>query len=420
MNAEILVLGSGPAGAATAIGLQRLGYRVQIIGAQRPHPVTEGVSERVRGALQHLGMEHALATLSAPIRRSVHWNGEARSANVERLVQRQQLDQAINADLLVQGLQTLQGKARQLQWNGQRWRVQYQSSEDQSSEDQSSDDQARTLSADYLVDARGRSAPLGSGQRIRGPESVTIYQNWRTPRCQPFVAVMTVANGWLWAATTGEGQLYSQYSMGIDSAGLTDKAAIPSLLRQQLALLPHCQPLLGKLQPLGPPGARSSTAIMPGEVISPHSIRIGDAAMAGDPLSGNGMFMGLSAALIAPAVINTQLQRPQQAELAMSFYQQRLQHLFTRFARIGRDFYRQESRWPEADYWQARRQWPDAVPAHSASNKVLGIAHKPVVIEGFIESREVVITSENPLGIWQIDGVNAVELLRQRGGQSAP
>jgi 2-polyprenyl-6-methoxyphenol hydroxylase-like FAD-dependent oxidoreductase len=405
MPADIMVIGSGPAGAATAIGLSRLGYKVQLISGQRQHPVTEGVSERVLGAFKHLGLQRALQTLSAPIHRTVHWNDESRSANVERLVQRQQLDQAINADLLAQGIEPLNGQVTKLEWRHQQWQAHCQLS----------NGQQQLITADYLVDARGRSAPLGHGQRVRGPESVTIYQNWQIPRCQPFVSVMTVANGWLWAANTGQGQLYSQQSMGINDKALNNKADIPQLLKQQLAKIPHCQTLTDDMQAIGKAGARSSTAIMPGEVITPNSIRVGDAAMAGDPLSGNGMFMGLSAALIAPAVINTQLQRPAQAELAMSFYQQRLQHLFTRFARIGRDFYQQESRWPNADYWQQRQQWPDSTAAHSTENKVLGIAHKPVVIDGWIESKEVVITSENPLGIWQIDGKNAAELLRQSG-----
>ena len=55
MPANIMVIGSGPAGAATAIGLSRLGYKVQLISGQRQHPVTEVVSERVLGAFKHLG-----------------------------------------------------------------------------------------------------------------------------------------------------------------------------------------------------------------------------------------------------------------------------------------------------------------------------------------------------------------------------
>jgi ATP-binding cassette subfamily B protein len=57
-----------------------------------------------------------------------------------------------------------------------------------------------------------------------------------------------------------------------------------------------------------------------------------------DPLSGNGIFQALSSAFLAPAVVNTLLRAPGQAALAKRFYQERLDHLFLRFARIGRDF----------------------------------------------------------------------------------
>jgi hypothetical protein len=41
---KILVLGCGPAGVVTALGLRALGYDVSVIGEVRPYPVTEGIS----------------------------------------------------------------------------------------------------------------------------------------------------------------------------------------------------------------------------------------------------------------------------------------------------------------------------------------------------------------------------------------
>lgn len=142
--------------------------------------------------------------------------------------------------------------------------------------------------------------------------------------------------------------------------------------------------------------------------------------MAVDPLSGNGIFQSLSSALQAPAVINTLLQRPERAALAQRFHAQRVEQLFLRFARIGRDFYADEQRWAERPFWQARRQWPDREPAHPEPDfSALRIEHAPVLREGLVDQAEVVITPDQPLGIWHVQGVELAPLLRRLPNEPA-
>jgi 2-polyprenyl-6-methoxyphenol hydroxylase-like FAD-dependent oxidoreductase len=57
---KILVLGCGPSGVVTALGLRALGYDVSVIGEVRPYPVTEGISARVYKALADSKLIHAL------------------------------------------------------------------------------------------------------------------------------------------------------------------------------------------------------------------------------------------------------------------------------------------------------------------------------------------------------------------------
>jgi flavin-dependent dehydrogenase len=160
--------------------------------------------------------------------------------------------------------------------------------------------------------------------------------------------------------------------------------------------------------------ARSSTAILAPKVCGENWIRVGDAAMAVDPLSGNGIFQSLSSALQAPVVINTLLRKPERAALAQRFHRQRVEQLFLRFARIGRDFYADERRWLDRPFWQARRQWPDAEVAHAAVDfSALRIERMPVLRDGFVDEAEVVITADQPLGIWHVQGVELAPLVRR-------
>ena len=138
----------------------------------------------------------------------------------------------------------------------------------------------------------------------------------------------------------------------------------------------------------------------------------GDAAIAPDPLSGNGIFNALSTALVAPTVINTILQSPSHASLAAHFYQERVRHAFMRFARLGRDFYRMEQRWTENSFWQQRQAWPDQLPTHEPESvDQLKILQRPVVKNNLITSEEVVVTPDQPLGIWHLDGTPLAPLV---------
>jgi hypothetical protein len=158
--------------------------------------------------------------------------------------------------------------------------------------------------------------------------------------------------------------------------------------------------------------ARGCTSILHSQLAGENYLRVGDAAMAVDPLSGNGIFQSLSSAMVAPAVINTLLNRPSGAELARQFYQARIADNFMRFARTGRDFYRMESRWSKQSFWHQRQAWPDDIAAHGGDDaRWLGVESRPVVLEGFITSRPVAITSDRPLGVWHVAGIELAPLL---------
>jgi hypothetical protein len=135
--------------------------------------------------------------------------------------------------------------------------------------------------------------------------------------------------------------------------------------------------------------------------------------MAVDPLSGNGIFQSLSSALQAPAVINTLLRCPQRAALARCFHQQRIEQLFLRFARIGRDFYAQEQARAAGLFWARRRQWPDAQPIHGASDwEAVRVERRPVLRDGLVDEADVVVTADQPLGVWHLQGIELAPVVR--------
>ncbi|MBA6068295.1 MULTISPECIES: NAD(P)/FAD-dependent oxidoreductase [Pseudomonas] len=397
-EASILVLGAGPAGAATALGLRRMGYPVTVVSDWRRFAAVEGVSQRVLEGLRHAGLGAALAEATTPATRQVHWNGERLQPNQECLLDRQRFDQALRDDLRRAGVELVEGRVREVE-RGQGYRIHL--------------DDGRTLHGEFLVEARGRQAPLSEG-RLRGPETVSLLNLWQAAPGTPVSAVESLDDGWAWMARLADGRCYWQVTLDATTAQLPGKAALPEYCAERRRGSALVAQLFGERAFVpAQVHARSSTAILAGNCAGPDWLRVGDAAMAVDPLSGNGIFQSLSSALQAPVVINTLLQRPGQADLAQRFHQTRVEQLFLRFARIGRDFYAQETQRVAQPFWARRRGWPDAQPLHAAADwQAVRVERRPVLREGWVEEAEVVVTADQPLGVWHLQGVELAPVVR--------
>ncbi|WP_236248686.1 flavin-dependent monooxygenase QhpG [Pseudomonas mosselii] len=397
-EASILVLGAGPAGAATALGLRRMGYPVTVVSDWRRFAAVEGVSQRVLEGLRHAGLGAALAEATTPATRQVHWNGERLQPNQECLLDRHRFDQALRDDLRRAGVELVEGRVREVE-RGQGYRMHL--------------DDGRTLHGEFLVEARGRQAPLSEG-RLRGPETVSLLNLWQAAPGTPVSAVESLDDGWAWMARLADGRCYWQVTLDATTAQLPGKAALPEYCAERRRGSALVAQLFGE-RAFAPAQvhARSSTAILAGNCAGPDWLRVGDAAMAVDPLSGNGIFQSLSSALQAPVVINTLLQRPGQADLAQRFHQTRVEQLFLRFARIGRDFYAQETQRVAQPFWARRRGWPDAQPLHAAADwQAVRVERRPVLREGWVEEAEVVVTADQPLGVWHLQGIELAPVVR--------
>ncbi|QXI27857.1 flavin-dependent monooxygenase QhpG [Pseudomonas vanderleydeniana] len=395
---SILVLGAGPAGAAVALGLKRLGYPVRVISDWRRFAAVEGVSQRVLDGLRQAGLVRAVACANPASPRRVQWSGEERGVNQEFLIDRTAFDRALRVDLLDAGVELVEARVNAVETSVDGHRVQL--------------DNGDTLHGEFLVEARGRQAPL-AGKRRRGPETLSLLNRWQAQPGRPASAIQSLADGWAWMARLADGRCYWQLTLDA-AAELPGKAQLAHWCARRRGESALVRELFGDeaLQP-AELHARSSTAIVLDDVSGPNWLRVGDAAMAVDPLSGNGIFQSLSSALQAPAVINTLLRYPQRAELARGFHQQRVEQLFLRFARTGRDFYALEQRWAEQPFWRTRRAWPDAEPMHAAADFAqMRVVSSAVVRGDSIEAVEVVVTADQPLGIWHLQGLELAPLVR--------
>lgn len=413
----IVVLGCGPAGAAVALGLRRLGHAVTVVGVPRAFDAIEGVSDRVVAGLRGVGIEAALAAIAEPSPRRATWAGATTALNSERLVDRAAFDRLLWQELQDHGVECI--AARVMRWtpgehdkhgeSGHTLQIQHPD-----------ETQPTTLRARFVVEARGRLAPHPPQGVGRGPETVALL--WRGQGAaggEAGSAVESLRGGWAWCARLPGGAVALQLTVDPSAIALPPRAQLGAFIREQLATVDAALPFLDTAATEVHALARTSGAVLAPEVCGATWLRVGDAAMAADPLSGNGIFQSLSSALQAPMVVHTLLNHPADAPHARRFHTERVHGLFQRFARIGRDFYAQEARWADEPFWAARRAWPDALPTHGAEGDAPPhIEQRPVVDRDRIRLAEVLVTAGQPLGIWHVDGVAIAPLWR--AAQAAP
>src|SRR5919108_3155882 len=335
--ADVLVAGGGPAGCAAALGLARAGFEVVLVSAPRRPAVVEGLSERVVRFLEQAGCDRTRATLGPSVRREASWNGRTTSANLEWVVERASFDRALLEDVSAAGIHVSIASLRGLCCVDGAWQALAG---------------AHAYGANFLVEARGRRAP---GRRRHGPAAVALAQTWTGLAPRACTAVAPFEGGFAWFATAGSGR--GSLQLVISPPGRAGRDAL-------LASVPPALAWLEGASPCSPVAVRHAGTSRALAAIEPSRIRIGDAALALDPLSGHGVFEALASATAAVPVVTTLLRRPADAPLARAFYEERVEQAFLRFARTARDFYRPEERWQEAAFWQARCYWPDDLPAH--------------------------------------------------------
>lgn len=138
--------------------------------------------------------------------------------------------------------------------------------------------------------------------------------------------------------------------------------------------------------------------------------------MAIDPLSGQGIFNALSSAHSLAPVLNSLLEGASLAPLER-FHQRRQDAQYWRFARAGRDFYRQAAAQQSmtsdpAPYWVARCHWPDHQPLHQPESWArVRVARGLAIIGTRLAERELVFTPDQPLGIQAVAGVPLAPLV---------
>ncbi|MDD2887028.1 MAG: tryptophan 7-halogenase [Aliarcobacter sp.] len=396
-NKTIVVLGAGIAGVTTAIGLKKLGFNVKIFYKPRPFISYEGFSEKTKDGLISSSCIRASQLITEQSMRNSNWANNSKNVNYEYVVCRANLDEALLEDAKDNGIELIEARViGSIDYSEEKPKVIYKIDEDK-----------LQVYADFVVDARGRFTPF-KDEYINGPKSFSLLQELEMDSfSQNRTSIDSTIDGWIWQAYVGNKKGYIQFTCDEELAvKINDFDELLEILKEQKADFWSLQ----NAKPVGKIVKRDSYSKIHKEIINTKMILIGDSASSVDPLSGNGAFQAMSMSSIAPYVINTIINKNEiEQKVAINFYKSRVQFIFDKFSKVGKEFYLLEKRYT-SDFWQKRQSWPNE--KISDVENLPRIEEKAIVNEQYVLAQDVVVTKNNPMGVWCYGKIEVVELAK--------
>ncbi len=354
------VLGGGPAGAATAIALCQRGHSAVVIESSGYGNVRVGDTfpPRIRIPLVKLGVWEQFAAdrhVPAPGIRSA-WGQDDLYDNdfiyspygVGWHIDRGRFDSMLarcaeEAGAIVYRQAVLLSCLEDENGN---WHIEI-----------AENDRRHHLRAGLVVDATGRSSSFAQKQGIpRIPYDRLIgvigFATSRTPEKEPssFTLIEAVESGWWYSTVLPGSRAVAAYMTDSDLYGKAQRLESDYWISQLRRTL-HIQPSVSActLDESNHVVAANTSRLE--RLTGKNWLAVGDAAMAFDPLSGQGVHKALQSALKAADAID---QRLSGSIEALPDYEAAMTRDFDEYRRTRNSIYGKERRWPEAPFWQRR------------------------------------------------------------------
>lgn len=355
---DVLVAGGGPAGAATARALALAGWSTAVLESASGAGQRSGetVPPEIRPLLVELGLwERFLAQGHLPSAGNLSvWGGPDLTRYCNPFhpygtgwhLDRSRFDALLASAAEEAGVEVRPGcRVVAVEWDGSLWRVSARRS----------GAGLFSLAARCLVDATGRSAALVRklGGKRRLLDRLVARMGCFSPAADarpvvPEVLVEAVENGWWYSAPVPGGQ--------VAVAFFTDAAPGEVDAESAWSFLERSGPTRERLQGYAAPPevcVRSASSAVSEGPEMPCFLAVGDAALAWDPLSSQGILKGIGSGLAAAAALDAELRG---RSGALEEYRAQLRRELDRYLELRAGYYRLEARWPGSPFWQARHR----------------------------------------------------------------
>lgn len=354
IEADVAVIGGGPAGSVAALRLARAGQRVAVLHEHAPAPpVGDHLPGEARPLLDALGLQPLLGHTGALRSSGVTsaWGEPELHAKPGVFspygagwhLDRSRFDAALRDEARAAGALVLQpARVHQLRGGAGRWALQIRGCD-------------ALVRARWLIDATGRTAWLG---RAMGSAPIVVDRLYgfvaiARGRLPPFALVEARPQGWFYSAP-----------LPSDRAG---ERAVVMFLTDAERGASRWWPrwwqgsrTASRFEgfPLGPIRAYRATSQWSPLSTVAGWLPVGDAALARDPLSSKGLLSALRSGLDAAGALLRTTTDPS----AVLGYLAQLGTAFDDYRRRRAEVYRAEHRFVDRPFWSSRRGAPPIAP----------------------------------------------------------
>lgn len=358
---DVLILGSGPAGAALALALKRAGVADVVIVdtvAERPEHIGEAASPGLASLLRRLGLDDRLELQG---HRACHGNRSLWSSDEPVLTDFMtgaqgpgwHLDRPVFDEWLLGEARDARAdllspvRLEEANWQGDRWQLRLRHG-----------DTATLCESRWIVDATGRPAAFARrhGARLHHLDrliALAVLAEAGTQAFEAYSQIESCEHGWWYAARLPGGRTLISLMTDSDIARSLDLFSAEGFRRAWRATRS-----IARFSPpvLAAPRAHAAGTQFIDQAIAPGWLALGDALMAFDPLSASGITGAIEDAIAASETLVRLLERPSTSEATAlrRAYAERADAGLKRFLNEQRAIYAMEQRWPESRFWSRR------------------------------------------------------------------
>jgi flavin-dependent dehydrogenase len=358
-RADVCIIGAGPAGSTLAARLAALGYDVCLVERSafpRPH-LGESLSPGVLPLLEMIGARELVEAAgfwhvcNILMRWDQGLHQRRNSGSQGLLVERGHFDGLLLERAKALGVRALQPAVIRDRWRDEDgWSVRI-------------DAQGRTvdLRAAFLADASGRSARESAHRRRTGCRTLALYAYWRGRNLPGEPRIEAGTEAWYWGVPLPDGT-YNTLAF-VDVEQFRGGPPAP-LVRRFHELIDRSELMAGcrDARMTGRVLATDATSYIDDCSVGLRNIKVGEAALALDPLSSSGVQKAMQTALAGAVVVNTLLRRPESSDAALAFYRESLAAASERHRRWAAAHYGAVATRGGGKFWQDRGAGSQSLP----------------------------------------------------------